>query len=68
MKNYEKLLTGPNPWVYHSLKFRVRYFRGRVSNFNLSEARKQGFIASDWLKFETLPRKYRTLLLDINTF
>ena len=40
---------------------RVRNFRGRVSNFNQSEARKQCFLASDWLKFETLPRKFRTL-------
>ena len=35
---------------------RVRYFRGRVSNFNQSEARKHCFLASDWSKFETLPR------------
>ena len=42
---------------------RERYFRGRVTNFNQSEARKQCFFASDWLEFETLPdRKYRTLL------
>ena len=43
---------------------RVRYFRGRVSNFDQSESRKHSFLASDWLKFETLPRKYRTLYLD----
>ena len=42
--------------------YSVRYFRGRVSNFNQSEARKHSFIASDRLKFETLSRKYRTLL------
>ena len=42
--------------------YRVRYFRGRVSNFNQSETREQCFLDSDWLKFETLPRKYRTLL------
>ena len=42
---------------------RVRYFRGRVSNFNQSEARKHCFLASDWLTFETLPRKYRTLII-----
>ena len=41
---------------------RVRYFWGRVSNFDQSEARKQCILASDWLEFETLPRKYRTLL------
>ena len=41
--------------------YRVRNFRGRVSIFNQSEARKQCFLASDWLKFETLPRKFRTL-------
>ena len=40
---------------------RVRYFRGRVSNFNQSEARKQCFLASDWFKFVTLLQKYRTL-------
>ena len=34
----------------------------RESNFNQSGARKHCFIASDWSKFETLPRKYRTLL------
>ena len=42
---------------------RVRNFRGRVSNFHQSEARKHCFLASDWLKFETLPRKFRPLLL-----
>ena len=42
-------------------KNRVRYFRGRVSYFNQSKARKRCFLAFDWLKFETLPRKYRTL-------
>ena len=44
--------------------YRVRYSRGRVSNFNQSEARKHCFLSSDWLKFETLPRKYRTLYID----
>ena len=33
---------------------RVRYIRGRVSNFHQSEARKDCFLASDWSKFETL--------------
>ena len=36
--------------------YRVRYFRGRVSNSNQSEARKRCFLASDWLKFEILPK------------
>ena len=40
---------------------RVRNFRGRVSYFNQSEARKGCFLASDWSKYETLPRKFRTL-------
>ena len=40
---------------------KVRYFRGRVTNFNQSEARKQCFLAFYWLKFETILRKYRTL-------
>ena len=35
---------------------RVRNYRGRVSNFNQSEARKHCFLVSDWSKFETLPR------------
>ena len=29
----------------------------------ISEARTRCFLASDWLKFETLPRKFRTLYL-----
>ena len=37
-----------------STVYRVRNFRGRVSNFNQSEARKQCVLASDWLKFRTL--------------
>ena len=41
----------------------VWYFWGRVTNFNQLEAGKQCFLASDWLKFETLPLKYRTLYL-----
>ena len=45
--------------------YRVRYFRGRVSNFNKSEAGKHCFLAPDRLKFDTLPRKYRTLSLNI---
>ena len=31
-----------------------------VINSNQSEARKQCFLASDWSKFETLPREYLT--------
>ena len=45
--------------------YRVRNFRGRVSNFNQSEARKQCVLASDWLKFVTLPRKFRTLFFQL---
>ena len=41
--------------------YKVRNYLGRVTNFDQSEARKQCFLASDRLKFETLPRKYRTL-------
>ena len=40
---------------------KVRYFR--VFSFHQSESRKQYFLASDWLKFETLPRYYRNLYL-----
>ena len=43
---------------------RVRNFRGRVSNFNQSDARKQCVLASDWLKFVTLPRKCHTLFVE----
>ena len=50
---------------FHIPCYRVRYFRGRVSNIDQSEASKRCFLASDWLKFVTLPRKYRTLLLTI---
>ena len=35
----------------------------RVSNFNQSEARKHCFLASDWPKFVTLPRKFFTLYI-----
>ena len=45
-----------------SVDYRVRNFRGRVSYFDQSEARKDRFLASDWSKHETLPRKYRTVL------
>ena len=37
-------------------------YKARYYNFDQSEARKHCFLATDWLKFETLPRKYRTLL------
>ena len=43
----------------------VRFFRGRVPNFNQSEGREQYFLASDWLKSETLPRNYRALLFEL---
>ena len=48
-EKYGKIVQ--NPPLY-----RVRNYRGRVSNFNQSEARKHCFLASDWSKFETLPR------------
>ena len=35
---------------------RVRFLWGRVTNFNQSGASKHCFLASDWSKFETLPR------------
>ena len=50
---------------YNGFINRVRYFRRWVANFNQSEARKQCFLASDWLLFETLPRKYRTQMRPI---
>ena len=42
--------------------YRVMHCRGRVSNFNQSEAIEHSSLASDWFKFETLSRKYRTRL------
>ena len=50
-----------------SLLHRVRYFRENALNFDQSEARKQCFLASDWLKFETLPGEYRTLKVRRNS-
>ena len=35
-----------------------------VSYFKQSEARKHCFLAFDWLKYETLPRKYHTLVVN----
>ena len=54
-------ILGPSFFV---VLYRVRNFRGRVSYFNQSEARKGCFLASDWLKYETLPRKFRTLFIN----
>ena len=48
--------------------YRVRNFRIRVTNFNQSEARTRCFLASDWLNFETLPRKFRILLISTNDY
>ena len=50
---------------YSSIHFtqaydRVRYFWGKVPNSG--KGRKNYFLASNWLKFGTLPQKYRTLL------
>ena len=33
MRNYEKLLIVPNPWVYHSLKYRAAVFSGKGLKF-----------------------------------
>ena len=44
-------------FVRYVRDYRVRHYRGRVSNFNQSEARKQCLLDSDWSKFETLPPK-----------
>ena len=44
---------------------RVRYLWGRIRYFNQSEAIKQCCLDSDWLKFEDLPRNYRTLLVTV---
>ena len=55
--------TSSSVRVYLDIIHIVRYYRGKVSKFNQSEAREHCFLASDWLKVETLPRKYRTLLL-----
>ena len=57
------LLIGQNlrPFPDNFVLYRVRYSRGRVSNYHQSEARKHCIPASDWLKFVTLPQKYRNL-------
>ena len=46
---------------------RVRYF-AEESHTSINQSRESSveslrFLASDWLKFVALPRKYRTLLL-----
>ena len=56
------IVKGPrNPCSVAFSPSKVRNFRGRVSYFNQSEARKHCFFASDWLNRETLPQKFRTL-------
>ena len=52
--NFPSFKNSEFPVIF--VHYRVRNFRGRVTNFDQSEARKQCFLASDWLKFETLPR------------
>ena len=49
-------------WIVH----RIRYFLGDVLKFNQSEARKQCFVDSDWLKFETRARKHRNSIVSIS--
>ena len=46
--------------LYQLIEYGIIY-RGKVLNFDQSEAIKQCLLASVWLKFETLPRKYRIL-------
>ena len=48
-------------YLLNCVWYTVRDFWGRVPNFKESEASKQCYLASDWLKFGTLLRKYRTL-------
>ena len=48
--------------TFNIMTYRVRNFWGRVSYLNQSEARKGCFLASDLLKYETLPRKFRALI------
>ena len=46
----EKILVSGDPVVDHDFiltSYRVRYFRGRVSYFNQSVARKHCFLTSD---------------------
>ena len=43
--------TGVRDYIHVS--FKVGYFRGRVSYFDQSGARKRCFLASDWSKYET---------------
>ena len=50
--NYSELLF-PVSCIFDS--YRVWYFRGRLPNFNHSEARKKCALASAWLNFVTFP-------------
>ena len=54
----ETIVAGDFIFYTGAIINRVRNFRGRVSHFNQSEARKQCFLASDWLKYETLPENF----------
>ena len=48
------------PPVYGVIEY-IIFGEGSQFSFNQSEARRHCILASDWLKLETLPRKYRGL-------
>ena len=41
----------------------VRYFWGRVPNFNPSEARKHFYLGSDWLNLKPFPKTPQSAIL-----
>ena len=55
-------ITPPENIFFIVIEYGIFGDRGGVSNFHQPEARRDCFLASDWRKFEALPRKYRSLL------
>ena len=47
-----------------TLLCKERYFRGRVSNFNQSEARKHGILAFNWLHYVKFMRYVKFIFLE----
>ena len=61
LKILRKIRNFPNLTLGNVSNYRLMTYRaiecGGVPNFNQSDARKQYFLASVWLKFDTLPQK-----------
>ena len=56
-KNAQNLMTSyvNDPLSVYRLVNRVRYFRGRAPNFDLSETRKHHLLVFDWLEIGAPP-------------